>query len=716
LESATDEAALEAVRSKVVRLYASMLKSRDRLSGSTDRESPGGRSLDEAIGEYDRRMRQIAAWLPAVPGGAELAHELAMLAKDKEAEVPVQWTPPQKDESELQACKQFVVALLEYEEKHREFPPDWDTLEAFLQNSPGKLAAPRGLRDKKAVVQWGLKLDDVRNADVENYDVVLAYFPRQLEEGGWVVFMDGSIRYCGPADLREKLNTQAALVEAATDVAPPVLPPRQLKAESAAPDLRAWVPAGWTVPPPPESPDNRQRRLAWQKEKLKRPGIHDVVSVYVAGVPGESFHREIEEKLEKIDSDTSIVGVPSGNQGEWLYACRYVHDVRKFVFCIDVGPIVEFDEPKGEVRIRFDPVRFAEWEPADGGVCPPSFRSIAIPEPPEPPENRRLRQVWPKGLAAEHSDRVRVLVTGVPEEMITRQVAERLGNANREGRDGMSWHQSGPGRWLFLCPKVRDFRAFARAIDIGPIFEFDELKGRILAQYDPARFGQGRPAKDERASPAPPPAKPIAKPTPQPTVQPTPGPIAKPQPEATGPPSRSVGIVPAPPEPPENVERRRMRSAGSMFFEPYDVYVRVEGASPGDRGKISRALAALYPEGKTSTRWTRRGDHPWGTVVGDVKDMRVFASRLDLGEITRYDEGEGLIEIKLDPAKLAAAPQATPSSVLDPSQGPFPRGPSFGPPVGPRFGPGTTPRPTGPRRTPPFGRSGQPPGPPSNRR
>ena len=170
---------------------------------------------------------------------------------------------------------------------------------------------------------------------------------------------------------------------------------------------------------------------------------------------------------------------------------------------------------------------------------------------------------------------------------------------------------------------------------------------------------------------------------------------AKRRPKVADPPPKSVGIVPAPPEPPENVERRQRRSAGPDFVDPNSVDLIFEGATRQVTREITRKIKAVYPQAHSSYQWSKSGEHPWKLVVAGVDDIRVFAARLDLGKITRYDEQKGVIEIKLDPAKL---PEPLPGLESGPPQGPFPGDPSFEPRLPPGFRPGMRPTPRGPRR------------------
>ena len=556
LESATNEDALAAVHSKVIRLYGSMLRAQDRLSTPDEERSADGRSLEDVIAEYDRRMRQIAPWLPEVPGGAELAYELAMLAQDMEE--PVELTPPPDNRAEFKAWKSFGFSMLEYEEKHHVFPPDWDALEAFLQNSPSKLTIAQALRAKEPVVLWNVKFKDF--IEIGTSRTVLAYEKEALDGAGVTLCMDGSVHLLGPNDLRDKLNAQVSVVEAATGVAPPTWPPFEFKVESRPPNLTAWVPSGWTMPLPPESPANRKRRLAWHKERLDGPGIYDAVRVFVTGLPGESVAREIEEKLERINVDGSVGAVPCSNQMEWRFFCCYVQDIRKFAFRIDLGRIVEFNESKGEIRIQLDPIRCKKWD-LTGDVSPPEPAVATTP----PPETEPIDQ--------------------------------------------------------------------------------------------------------SAVKPTP---KPKAEPTTEPIAKSTPKPRAKRRPKVADPPPKSVGIVPAPPEPAENRRRRQRRSAGPDFVDPNSVDLIFEGASPQVTREISRKIKAVYPQAHSSYQWSKSGESPWKLVVAGVDDIRVFAARLDLGKITRYDEQKGVIEIKLDPAKLPKVRSGASERLV-------PRGPPFRP-------------------------------------
>ncbi len=553
LESATNEDALAAVHSKVIRLYGSMLRAQDRLSAPDEERSPDGRSLEDVIAEYDRRMRQIAPWLPEVPGGAELAYELAMLAQDMEE--PVELTPPPDNRAEFKAWKSFGFSLLEYEEKHRVFPPDWDALEAFLQNSPSKLTSAQALRAKEPVVLWNVKFNDFTELGTSR--TVLAYEKEALDGAGVTLCMDGSVHLLGPNDLRDKLNAQVSVVEAATGVAPPTWPPFEFKAESRPPNLTAWVPSGWAIPPPPESPANRKRRQAWQIRDGAKNG--DLVCIQVTGIPGESFADKIGDKIGVIKWTGGMSFRRKIDHGTWEY--RYlVKDIRKLAFRINVGPIVQFDESKGEIQIQLDPIRCEKWDPT-GNVSPPEPAVATTP----PPETEPIAQ--------------------------------------------------------------------------------------------------------SEAKPTP---EPKAEPTTEPIAKSTPKPRAKRRPKVADPPPKSVGIVPAPPEPAENRRRRQRRSAGPDFVDPNSVDLIFEGASPQVTREISRKIKAVYPQAHSSYQWSKSGESPWKLVVAGVDDIRVFAARLDLGKITRYDEQKGVIEIKLDPAKLPKVRSSASERLV-------PRGPPFRP-------------------------------------
>lgn len=212
-------------------------------------------------------------------------------------------------------------------------------------------------------------------------------------------------------------------------------------------------------------------------------------------------------------------------------------------------------------------------------------------------------------------------------------------------------------------------RLFASELNVGSIRQYDERRGMIVVRFDPSRLAEAL-AADE-----PKPAQ-----------------------------------LPAPPEPEETRAARQAVQAGRgrprfgpRFGrnDPNTVDILVEGASEDNADRIREWLGALT--GKP-TGFSHSGDR-W-TFEARVEDIRVFAARLDLGPIMRYEEEKGIIGIVLEPSKLSrplpepivsstpattsdnTAPQGDSSPrPFDPRTGPF--GPGFDPRTGPggRFGP-----------------------------
>jgi hypothetical protein len=262
-ESIEDEAGLKEVESKIVRLYSRMLATSARLE-KLDTTGQEGQEIEDALLEFDRRMTVVADRLPQVPGGAELGRRLAQLAA--KASIPVVFVKakePTLSNKKRERLKKMGQAFHSYWDANRSSPPDWESFESFLRKTSGNIAIEEELRAAGLVAQWGV---DFRYVKIGTSNFVLAYEKGATERGGGALMMDGFVRVVDPHELREMLNTQAAIVEEATGVAPAKWPELGVAVEETPPDITTWIPSGWIIPPPPESPANRKLRQKARQE------------------------------------------------------------------------------------------------------------------------------------------------------------------------------------------------------------------------------------------------------------------------------------------------------------------------------------------------------------------------------------------------------------------------------------------------------------------
>lgn len=415
LEPASDGAAVERARVEALQVFSSILDAQRRLTKSGP---PGSPELEQAIEKYNERMRYVATRLPTVTGGAQLAHELAMLAKD----VPV----PPRDKGPTSAWDggfEYYMDWLAHacrtyaHENDDDYPPDWDAVEAVYRNARQDLARMQKLRAMGLVVQWNVGQRDLTEISGDReykygyvdpcvHDFVLAYLEETLEQPGYVLFMDGVIRHLGPNDLREKLNAQAPKVEAITGVAPPTWPLLDLKKETISRDLaaarrlnlKAWVYPSWEAPPPPgqtgtDLPFKFRGTLPVPPEPAQNVERRRNYSIrHVSSEPFAVFvHVErVSEEDRKLISRILAAAYPevkvsytwrnTGNRSARTVVTG-VKDLRAFATQLDLGEITEYNEQVGRITIRLDQAKLIE--PPPGSATPTSAPPSIVEQPPQ---------------------------------------------------------------------------------------------------------------------------------------------------------------------------------------------------------------------------------------------------------------------------------------------------------------------------------------------
>lgn len=357
MESIRDEAGLNAARSKIVKLFSAMLKTGRSLDGQgAEQLSPDKRqAIYQAMRDFDERMASVAMWLPEIPGGAELGRELAKLAESNVAAAPKP-VPAAKavlSEQKRGQLKALGLAFHRFHDAHSKAPSDWESLEGFLDRSPNERAAVQQLHAQGVVVQWGVSF---AKATIGTSNFVLAYEKDAPQKGGGVLMMDGSVWSLTAEDLRDKLHAQVPVVQAATGVAPPAWPATQT-AEEAPPSLIAWIPSGWTAPPPPESEANREAR----HKAMEQAGNHpNLVLVCVEGITSRRMADAVSTKIAHAIGGKGIVmrSVHAAEPEE--FRCGGVEDIRELASKLDLGPITKLEEPKGIIHVRLIPAKLAQ--------------------------------------------------------------------------------------------------------------------------------------------------------------------------------------------------------------------------------------------------------------------------------------------------------------------------------------------------------------------
>ncbi len=98
--------------------------------------------------------------------------------------------------------KEFGLAFHNYVDATGNAPGDWDSLIAQAGDSRG---AVTNVRNMEYVVHWNVHF---RDAIIGTSNFVLAYPKDGKENGGWVVYLDGSVRRMSGADLQAALDYQ----------------------------------------------------------------------------------------------------------------------------------------------------------------------------------------------------------------------------------------------------------------------------------------------------------------------------------------------------------------------------------------------------------------------------------------------------------------------------------------------------------------------------
>jgi len=635
-ESIQDEASLQDNKSRFLKVYSRLLKTSERLEDTSDERR---QEIQEAVRDFDSQMTEFAIRVPQLPGGSELAYEVAELtAKASKATAPAIAQTRPTSGPKKEALKTMGRAFFSYHDANKGVPPDWESFLAFVQKSPGDLAAIERLRADGLAAQWGVPL---REATIGTSNFVLAYEKDALETGGWVLMMDGSVHNISQHALRDKLNAQAEIVLKATGEAPPSLPEVGISPEETLVRISTWVPSGWSIPAPPEPEENRK-------------GRDKMAVIYVHGIKSKAVLGKVMAKLTEAQWGNGITGGPPEPQEPSEFKVGKVQDIRDYARALDLGPITEYDEARGLIRLHLDPAKLVGRQVAVAGVGSPAANIVQIPRPPEPEASRDRRNETRKDAGFE-PDEFQVTVEGVPDDETARQIGATImrltgvRDIQLTGTDGTR---------EYLARGAKDMRLFASELKVGSIRQYDERRGMIVVRFDASRLAEAL-AADE--------PKPVE--------------------------------LPAPPEPAETRAARQAAQAeggrrgfSSRFTQndPDTVEIHVEGASENNADRIREWIGALTgkPTGfsHSGNRWTFRAR---------VEDIRVFASRLDLGPIMRYEEEKGILGIVLEPSKLSRAlPEAivssTPTTALDnkrPAETTASPGGFSGRPFDPRTGP-----------------------------
>lgn len=112
-------------------------------------------------------------------------------------------TRPESDATSAETNRQLLALGKAYHSFHlsnKKGPANWD--EAM---SSGESEAISSLRDKGCLVAWGTSFKD---AKIGAANFVLAYTPSTLEEGGFVLLLDGSVLRAEPEPLKTMLESQ----------------------------------------------------------------------------------------------------------------------------------------------------------------------------------------------------------------------------------------------------------------------------------------------------------------------------------------------------------------------------------------------------------------------------------------------------------------------------------------------------------------------------
>lgn len=394
LESARDENALESVRSEVARMYSSMLKTVDHMPDAASARLPDGRTLDQATAEFAERMRGVAAWLPDAPDGPELCHDLASLADGYRESLA-----PRIEQSREHYRKQYKPLYTlgeifhQYLETYKGPPPNWDAIEAFAQNSPEQASAARDVRSWGAVAFWGIPMKKISG---RGCDFVLVYTTDVLDEGCLILTLNQGVFRIRSDDLQRRLLAQADDVRAAIGVdvlAPFAEKNRKEPPSTPPPSFTSWIPYGWSAPPPPEPPANRDKRFAAMNDSGKGPGR---VSVSVEGILYESDCDPILDHIFRAVGSTGVIGTSSRSDFDtWEFVVSGVQDIRQFAYRLDLGPITVFQEPEAKIHIQLDWARLPRRESIP--------QNPFFPAPPGAPPTRPDDEQMPTNPFAQDS-------------------------------------------------------------------------------------------------------------------------------------------------------------------------------------------------------------------------------------------------------------------------------------------------------------------------
>ena len=105
--------------------------------------------------------------------------------------VPSQGVPSQPARNDL---KTLGLAYHTYIDVNRSSPSSWDEAEAFCarRGDTASQQALQRMRAAGAVMHWGIQL---RECVIGSSNYVLAFEQQTPQQGGWALFLDGSVRY-----------------------------------------------------------------------------------------------------------------------------------------------------------------------------------------------------------------------------------------------------------------------------------------------------------------------------------------------------------------------------------------------------------------------------------------------------------------------------------------------------------------------------------------
>ena len=334
----------------------------------------------------------------------------------------------------------------------------------------------------------GQRVPPAKRTDVEN--ALPQFDQRMVAAGARLEIIPGGF------DLRRKL---VKLVEKTPLPRSPGDPTQEGDA-GPLPTIASWVVWGWATLPPPESPEDRQRRQQTRKAAGRNA---DVVRVYVRGVTSESMVKKVTGKLVEATRGTVVAPRIAGEVRQ--FHCGNIDDFRRAAHDLDIGPTTKIEPFEGTIHVELDPSKLfdrpKEW--ISGPILSlesvamdlPPARSIKLPAPPEPADvrDRRKDVRWEAG---ENLEGVEVVLHGSAEEL-NRQAFRRLAAMGQVEK--VRSRSDGFRPRTFHCDDIGDMRAFAGKLDLGPIIQFDDQKGVIAVVVDPARFAG--PLESETTSP-----------------------------------------------------------------------------------------------------------------------------------------------------------------------------------------------------------------------